>query len=139
MRSKNFLTWLAITCIYAVILAVVERTFGLLSFLASQDSTYICYGIFTLTAAAMILCLRQVVNHNYHMKKMNDLSQIAMTLGLLGTVAGLYMSFSALDLGDENSKALLTQGLAAALTTTIVGILSSLVIYTYVIFLREDA
>ena len=138
MKTKNFLVWLAITCVYVMVMIVVENCFSLLSYLAAQDTTFICYGIFSLTAAAVLLCLRQVVNKNFHMKKMKDLSQIAMTLGLLGTVAGLYMSFSALDLADANSKQLLTKGLSAALTTTIIGILSSLVIYTYVIFLRED-
>ncbi len=80
------------------------------------------------------------MNKTYHMKKMNDLSYVAQMLGLLGTVVGMSYLFSSLSVVEdaELKQSLITTGMATVLNTTIVGIVCSLLIYTYVIFLRED-
>ena len=74
------------------------------------------------------------------MKKSYDMSNIAQMLGLLGTVIGMSFLFASLGtVDDEELKhKLITNGMATVLNTTIVGIICSLFIYTYVIFLRED-
>ena len=140
MKSTNFLKWLSITSIALVALVVSEFKFNSFSSLASTDITFICYGILLLGIVSVLFCFRQVMNKTYHMKKMNDLSYVAQMLGLLGTVIGmsfLFGSLSAVEDGELRQK-LITTGMATVLNTTIVGIVCSLLIYTYVIFLRED-
>tara|TARA_R110002020_G_scaffold46539_22_gene132412 strand:- start:1762 stop:2187 length:426 start_codon:yes stop_codon:yes gene_type:complete len=140
MKSTNFLKWVSITSIAMVALLVSEFKFGAFSKLASADITFICYGILLLGITAVFFSFRQVMNKTYHMKKMNDLSYVAQMLGLLGTVIGmsfLFGSLSAVEDGELRQN-LITTGMATVLNTTIVGIVCSLLIYTYVIFLRED-
>ena len=140
MKSTNFLKWLSITSIALVALVVSEFKFNSFSSLASTDITFICYGILLLGIVSVLFCFRQVMNKTYHMKKMNDLSYVAQMLGLLGTVVGMsYLSSSLSVVEDaELKQRLITTGMATVLNTTIVGIVCSLLIYTYVIFLRED-
>ena len=140
MKSTNFLKWLSITSIALVALVVSEFKFNSFSSLASTDITFICYGILLLGIVSVLFCFRQVMNKTYHMKKMNDLSYVAQMLGLLGTVVGMSYLFSSLSVVEdaELKQSLITTGMATVLNTTIVGIVCSLLIYTYVIFLRED-
>lgn len=140
MHSKNFLKWLSITSIAFVALLVAEYNYSAFSTLASADITLICYGILFLGIVSVLFCLRQVVMKTYHMKKMNDLSYVAQMLGLLGTVIGMSYLFASLSAVEdpELRQSLITSGMATVLNTTIVGIVVSLLIYTYVIFLRED-
>tara|TARA_B100000287_G_C20282053_1_gene642454 strand:- start:151 stop:576 length:426 start_codon:yes stop_codon:yes gene_type:complete len=140
MKSTNFLKWLSITSIALVALVVSEFKFNSFSSLASTDITFICYGILFLGIVSVLFCFRQVMNKTYHMKKMNDLSYVAQMLGLLGTVVGMSYLFSSLSVVEdaELKQSLITTGMATVLNTTIVGIVCSLLIYTYVIFLRED-
>ena len=140
MHSKNFLKWLSITSIAFVALLVAEYNYAAFSTLASADITLICYGILFLGIVSVLFCLRQVVMKTYHMKKMNDLSYVAQMLGLLGTVIGMSYLFASLSAVEdpELRQSLITSGMATVLNTTIVGIVVSLLIYTYVIFLRED-
>ena len=140
MKSTNFLKWLSITSIALVALVVSEFKFNSFSSLASTDITFICYGILLLGIVSVLFCFRQVMNKTYHMKKMNDLSYVAQMLGLLGTVVGMSYLFSSLSVVEdaELKQRLITTGMATVLNTTIVGIVCSLLIYTYVIFLRED-
>lgn len=121
-------------------LIVSEFKFNSFSSLASTDITFICYGILLLGIVSVLFCFRQVMNKTYHMKKMNDLSYVAQMLGLLGTVVGMSYLFSSLSVVEdaELKQSLITTGMATVLNTTIVGIVCSLLIYTYVIFLRED-
>ena len=121
-------------------LVVSEFKFNSFSSLASTDITFICYGILLLGIVSVLFCFRQVMNKTYHMKKMNDLSYVAQMLGLLGTVVGMSYLFSSLSVVEdaELKQRLITTGMATVLNTTIVGIVCSLLIYTYVIFLRED-
>ena len=140
MKSTNFLKWVSITSIALVALIASEFKFKAFSTLASADITFICYGILLLGITAILFSFRQVMNKTYHMKKLNDLSYVAQMLGLLGTVIGmsfLFGSLSAVEDGELRQK-LITTGMATVLNTTIVGIVCSLLIYTYVIFLRED-
>ena len=140
MNTQNLLKWISITSITLVALIVAEFKFKAFSSLASSDITFICYAILILGISAIIFSFRQVMNKTYHMKKMNDLSYVAQMLGLLGTVIGmsfLFASLSAIEDGEVRQQ-LITTGMATVLNTTIVGIVCSLVIYTYVIFLRED-
>ena len=140
MKSTNFLKWLSITSVGLVALVASEFTFGAFSSMASADITFICYAILLLGFASILFCFRQVMKQSYHMKKINDMSNIAQMLGLLGTVIGMSFLFSSLGaVDDEELKhKLITNGMATVLNTTIVGIVCSLFIYTYVIFLRED-
>jgi len=140
MKTQNFLKWTSITSIALVALLVSEFKFGAFSTLASADVTFICYGILLLGIAAVLFSFRQVMNKTYHMKKMNDLSYVAQMLGLLGTVIGMSYLFASLNAIEEPElrQNLITTGMATVLNTTIVGIVCSLLIYTYVIFLRED-
>jgi hypothetical protein len=140
MKSTNFLKWLSITTIALTSLMVSEYKYDAFSSLASADITFICYGILLLGITSVLFCFRQVMNKTYHMKKMNDLSYMAQMLGLLGTVIGmsfLFASLSSIEDGELRQE-LITTGMATVLNTTIVGIVCSLLIYTYVIFLRED-
>ena len=140
MKSTNFLKWVSITSIGLVALIASEFRFGAFSSMASADITFICYAILLLGFASILFCFRQIAKQSYHMKKMNDMSNIAQMLGLLGTVVGMSFLFASLGaVDDEELKhKLITNGMATVLNTTIVGIICSLFIYTYVIFLRED-
>ena len=140
MKSTNFLKWLSITSIGLVALIGSEISFKAFSSMASADVTFICYVILALAFTAALFCFRQIMKQAYHMKKMNDMSNIAQMLGLLGTVIGMSFLFASLGaIEDEEVKQkLITTGMATVLNTTIVGIICSLFIYTYVIFLRED-
>tara|TARA_R100001443_G_scaffold10346_4_gene19989 strand:+ start:4122 stop:4547 length:426 start_codon:yes stop_codon:yes gene_type:complete len=140
MKEQNLLKWISITSIAIISLLVAEFKFTAFSSLASADITFICYAILLLGISAILFSFRQVMNKTYHMKKMNDLSYVAQMLGLLGTVVGmsyLFASLSSLE-DPELRQKLITTGMATVLNTTIVGIVCSLVIYAYVIFLRED-
>ena len=140
MKTQNFLKWISITSIALVALIVAEFKFEAFSSLASADVTFICYGILLLGIVSVLFSFRQVMNKTYHMKKMNDISYMAQMLGLLGTVIGmsfLFASLSSIEDGELRQN-LITTGMATVLNTTIVGIICSLLIYTYVIFLRED-
>ena len=140
MKEQNLLKWISITSIAVISLLVAEFKFSAFSSLASADITFICYAILLLGISAILFSFRQVMNKTYHMKKMNDLSYVAQMLGLLGTVVGmsyLFASLSSLE-DPELRQKLITTGMATVLNTTIVGIVCSLVIYAYVIFLRED-
>lgn len=140
MKSTNFLKWLSITSVALVALIVSEFKYKAFSSLAAADVTFICYGILLLGITSVLFCFRQVMNKTYHMKKMNDLSYVAQMLGLLGTVIGMSYLFASLGAIEEPEirESLITTGMATVLNTTIVGIVCSLLIYTYVIFLRED-
>ena len=138
--STNFLQWLSITSVGLVALLGTEVAFGAFSSMARADVTFICYAILILAFTASLFCFRQIMKQSYHMKKMNDMSNIAQMLGLLGTVIGMSFLFASLGaVEDEELKhKLITNGMATVLNTTIVGKICSLFIYTYVIFLRED-
>ena len=140
MNSNNFLKWLSITVIAVVAFVVAEFKYSAFSSLAAADITFICYGIFLLGLVSIVFAFRQIMNTTYHMKKMNDLSYVAQMLGLLGTVIGMSFLFGSLNAIEEPElrQNLITTGMATVLNTTIVGIVVSLLIYTYVIFLRED-
>ena len=140
MKSKNFLKWLSITSVGLVSLVASEFQFSAFSSMAAADTTFICYAILLLGFSSTLLCFRQVMKKSYHMKKMNDMSNIAQMLGLLGTVIGMSFLFASLGaVDDEELKhKLITNGMSTVLNTTIMGIICSLFIYTYVIFLRED-
>lgn len=140
MNSNNFLKWLSITAIAIVAFVVGEFKYNAFTSLASADITFICYGIMLLGITAILFCFRQIMNKTYHMKKLTDLSYVAQMLGLLGTVVGMSYLFASLSAIEEPElrQSLITTGMATVLNTTIVGIVVSLLIYTYVIFLRED-
>jgi flagellar motor component MotA len=139
-QKVNFLKWLSITAIAICSLLVAEMAYSAFSDLASADVTFICYAILLLGVTSSLFCLRQIMRKKYHMKKMNDMSYIAQMLGLLGTVIGMSYLFESLSTVDdaEVRQELITTGMAVVLNTTIVGIVCSLFIYAYVIFLRED-
>jgi hypothetical protein len=139
-KRVNFLKWLSITTIALVALICGELMFGAFSSLASADITFICYAIFLLGVMSSAFCLRQILKAKYHMKKMGDLASIAQMMGLLGTVVGMSYLFASLSAVEdpELRQGLITTGMATVLNTTIVGIVCSLFIYSYIIFLRED-
>jgi len=139
-KRVNFLKWLSITVITFVAFICGELTYSTFSGLASNDITFICYAILLLGVMSSLFCLRQVLRSKYHMKKMSDLASIAQMMGLLGTVIGmsfLFASLSAID-DPELRQNLITTGMSTVLNTTIAGIVCSLFIYSYIIFLRED-
>lgn len=139
-KRVNFLKWLSITTVSLVALICGETIFGAFSSLAKADITFICYAIFLLGIMSSVFCLRQILKAKYHMKKMNDLASIAQMMGLLGTVVGMSYLFASLSAVEdpELRQSLITTGMATVLNTTIVGIVCSLFIYSYIIFLRED-
>lgn len=140
LKKVNFLKWLSITTVGLVALICGEIQYSAFSSLASADITFICYAILLLGILSSLFCLRQILRKQFHMKKMNDLASISQMMGLLGTVVGmsyLFASLSAID-DPELRQGLITTGMATVLNTTIVGIVCSLFIYCYIVFLRED-
>ena len=139
-KRVNFLKWLSITAISTVALICGEFKYAAFSGLASADVTFICYVILLLGVLSSMFCLRQVLRGKYHMKKMNDLASISQMLGLLGTVVGMGFLFTSLSAVEdpELRQTLITTGMSTVLNTTIVGIVCSLFIYSYIVFLRED-
>lgn len=143
---NNFLRWLTLTIIYIIAIGVAEINFGFFSSMASMDSTYICYVIWVLFGFGVVWTFTQSLKDRPHLKRVGFLAEISTTLGLLGSFIGLGQAFvqldiASLDFGDKSQimemMAVVTGGLGISLTTTITGIISSLLLSIYVFVIKD--
>ena len=134
--DKNLLyKWVAIfTC--TIFSFFVIHMFNLWNALWSADQTKISFVILTIWSIASIFLLYKILKPN---ADVNDellwfTSESLVTLGLIGTVSGfilmLYSAFSDIDVSNIDSLTAsleqMSTGMSTALTTTLVGLISSL-------------
>ena len=142
--SLTVLTWVGAGACYH---------FGFVDYLMKVDTTYLTFIIFGIFQVANAVLLR----HSYRLKngkKVNGVgrygplwftSDALLSLGMVGTLIGfitvLSTAFGSIDAADpEQLKgviALLATGMGTALTTTLVGLVSSLVLKTQLVQLEE--
>jgi hypothetical protein len=133
--DKNLLyKWVAIfTC--TIFGFFVIHMFNLWNALWSADQTKISFVILTIWSIASLFLLYEI----FKPKAVNDellwfTSESLVTLGLIGTVSGfllmLYSAFADIDVSNIDSLTAsldhMATGMSTALTTTLVGLISSL-------------
>lgn len=142
--NNNFIKWLSITCIYIVAIFCVEYSTGVLTLMAANDLSKISYALWGLFGFGCLFagwqCLNEPDPRKLHLKRVSDLSNIGQVMGLLGTVIGLALMFSSLDLTslDASDQGAITammgsivSGLATAFYTTILGVVISVLLWVY--------
>lgn len=143
---SNFLRWLTLTSMFLVAIGVAEMNYAFFSGMASIDTTYICYVIWSLFGFGVVWTCFQSLNDKPHLERVIFLAEISTTLGLLGSFIGLGMSFlnlniSEVDFGDKsqilNMMEVVTNGLGISLTTTITGIIASILLSLYVFVIKD--
>lgn len=146
MNKIFFLQWLLITTIIAVLIGVAQYFSGAFTLMASYDISYICYGIWGLFAISVLYIGSFSFRKQTFFSKARTLAEMMTSLGLLGSVIGLSYSmmqinWSGLADADKqeivNSMGSLSAGIGTSLTTTITGIIASLLITVYILFLRK--
>ena len=77
--------------------------------------------------AVAVSIMEQAPKLNYHLNYISLLANISTLIGLLGTIQGLIMSFAAVGDSDVSNKAAaLADGIAKAMNTTALGLMSAI-------------
>jgi len=144
--KKKFLSWLLISSVYVTSFIGVESQTGILSEMANNDVSRICYVILGLFVFGMVIAGIQSWNNAMHFKRIDQIGGMSQSMGLLGTIIGLVMMFAQINSGNldpSDKQAVLSMmeqmssGLATALNTTMCGIISSLALGLYTLVLRD--
>jgi len=133
---KDFLCWWLIVCATAVGL-YITHSMGWLVSLYTNDLTYITFVITVITVLTTL-------SLGYKFKVLDAVSvnvewfvsDVVLTLGMLGTVIGFMImlqgTFSSIEFNDAHSIRLalssMSQGLFTALNTTLIGLVSSIIL-----------
>jgi hypothetical protein len=137
LQNKGpFVRWWILAC---CLIAVVSGIFiaGGAQYLSENDPTGLSWVIVSILASGSAYYgVRLFKNENLDQGVMEYLSEVCTSLGLLGTVIGLIMmisgAFGGLDIDDPSSLktalVAMSSGIGTALTTTLVGLTSSLVL-----------
>lgn len=141
--DNRFVRWWVVFCTL-VCLSVIALISGGGSYIYQNDATFISWIV-------MVIFLVGSVNLGYHARECSDnfestefFVQACSGLGMLGTIVGLMIAmggtFETIDTSDpESIKAALTtmaSGTGAALTTTMVGLISALMLESQLIAVR---
>ena len=143
------LKWWLFLCVQGAVLAIANH-FGFFQDLFAKDPTRIGFGILGILLVTSIwigkkvfkLSKLEVVTESMKEGLLNDLSiqwfiaESCLVLGLVGTVCGFIImlgtAFVNIDVGNilsmQNALSQMSIGMSAALYTTLMGLLSSLVI-----------
>ena len=133
---KDFLYWWLIVCMVATG-SYITHTMGWLVPLYTNDLTYITFLITTLAALTTLsLGYKFKVPDNLDVDVEWFVSDIVLTLGMLGTIIGFMImlqgTFSSIEFNDAHSIRLalssMSQGLFTALNTTLIGLVSSIIL-----------
>lgn len=148
MASKRkFLSWLLISSIYIAAFIGVESQTGILSQMAQNDVSRICYVILGLFVFGMLVAGVQSWNNATRFKRIEQIGGMSQSMGLLGTIIGLVMMFAQINSGNldpSDKQAVLSMmeqmssGLATALNTTMCGIIASLALGFYTLALKDS-
>ena len=126
--------------------------FGFVNYLLETDTTYLTFGIFVVFQVAnayLLLKSWQTKNGKYfESDRYGPLwftSDALLSLGMVGTLIGfitvLSTAFGSIDAADpEQLKmvlAVLATGMGTALTTTLLGLITSLILKTQLVHLEE--
>jgi len=134
--NKEFLRWWILLCVMIVAVGGAMSVGGL-SFLSENDSTGISWVILSILLGGTVFYgYRLAINENLGQGVMDYLAELCTSLGLLGTVIGLIMmiggAFEGLDVSNQESVKgaliAMSTGIGTALTTTLVGLSSSLLL-----------
>jgi len=143
---NNFYKWLIITTSVSATLFFTESQYKLLEDFAEQDATGICYIIWLVGLIAMVWACVVSFAQKPHMKRVKFLASLCQVLGLLGTVLGMLYSLNLNSLAniDPSDKTAIMQtmvdissGISTCLTTTITGIIFSIMISLYPLFIKD--
>ena len=148
IMAKKFLKWLALTSLFTIGIGVVEYYFEFFRSLASLDQTYLCYVIWAMTILGVSYTLVQIFRDELHLKRIDQIGQKCMLVGMLGSVLGLIYSFKGFLVDsntiDPNDRDALWQfmmdvvmGIFTSLTTTATGIIGALILGCYILLLRR--
>lgn len=147
MTSKRkFLSWLLISSVYITAFIGVESQTGILSEMARNDVSRICYVILGLFIFGMTVAGFQAWKNALHFKRIEQVGGMSQSMGLLGTIIGLIIMFaqinsSSLDPSDKQAvlsmMEQMSSGLATALNTTMFGIIASLALGLYTLVLKD--
>lgn len=132
--TRKMLFWWFVLCAQAVGLFAFYQA-GLVTALIAADPTYISFGIFILH----LLFVGLIGWYTYTDDKSNNeifwfASEFQLSLGMLGTLIGFVIMFSAVFAGNpsvesiKNSVALISVGVSTALWTTLAGLTSGMII-----------
>lgn len=135
-NNGPFVRWWILAC---AMLTVVSGIFlaGGARFLSENDSTGLSWVIVAILAAGSAYYgIRLYKGENLGQGVMDYLSELCTSLGLLGTVIGLIImisgAFGDLDIDDpeslKTSLVAMSSGIGTALTTTLVGLTSSILL-----------
>lgn len=135
---KRQLKWLSVTAVLGTFSFALEWQFAFFSASAMVNplTLYVCIAILSLlvVGAAWVLFNPQA--------KLRDISELATSLGLIGTFLGMSLVFSAvftnmsLDSPEEVKEAmnLIVAGLKTAFNTTLMGLISACYLLIYRLF-----
>lgn len=134
------------TTFFTIVIAVVEFSTQFFSYMAAVDSSYICYSLWFVLAGGVGYVLTYASKEDPKLERILYLADMSTVLGLLGSVLGIGFTMSQLKLAevDFGSKEeiirmmdAVTQGLGISITTTVTGILASIILSIYVLVLRK--
>lgn len=147
---NNFYKWLILTCVYVALFVVLNAT-SFFAMMAAVDTVglILCYSILGLTVFGIGWVLFQVLKSNKpHLKRVVHLGEMSMLVGILGSVIGTAFLFynadiTNIDAGNKQEiidlMGMVSTGMGISLTTTIAGIMSALVLGSYIFVIKDHS
>ena len=148
---KQFLRWWLLV-VLTIIGAVVANYFNMIEFVWDNDFTKISFviaAIFTLTSAVIGYKMLETSRGSAFISYEKEwlASEHLLSLGLLGTVIGMLYTFISafenLDISNTDAAqqviAAMSAGLGSAFTTTMVGLMASMLLKTQLVMAEEDS
>jgi hypothetical protein len=146
----NMKFWKFWTVLVLVVFALVTGHvyFGLFDFILAHDQTYLTFVNLLLLGIAHALLFVMHMRKNYseeNHKMVRYMGETAVAFGLIGTLVGfmlvLFAAFGGGVVVDPTNMmtmiAQMAQGMSAALTTSLSGIIVSIIISLQLVFLEE--
>lgn len=146
----NMKFWKFWTVLVLVVFALVtgHAYFGLFDFILAHDQTYLTFVNLLLLGIAHVLLFSMHMKQNYSEeghRMVRYMGETAVAFGLIGTLIGfMFVLFAAFGSGVAIDTAnmlpmiaQMAQGMSAALTTSLSGIIVSVIISLQLVFLEE--
>jgi len=141
-RDFQVLKLYLILCLTIVLFSAMEKFFKLFSILQQNDPTYLCWVILFVFIAGILTGFYEVYN-GLRMVKTLQMADMATSVGLLGTIVGIAVSFygisqSGFDFSNPETVNIVAkaifEGLGTAFTTTVAGLIAAITLNTYIFF-----
>lgn len=129
----QFLKWLTATLTYGVLISVGEIKLGAISYLIQNDASHLVWVIIALTLSGIAWCGIKASKGATTYPRVDYLAELATNIGLLGTLVGLVILFSA-GIGDSSDVLI---GLSTAMTTTMAGLVAAIILSSYTVMLKQ--